>query len=519
LQWESSLDGNIGSGVSVVTSGLTVGAHTIRLIATDSQAAADTATVAVLIVAPANQPPTATITTPSQDTTATQDDAVTFTGTGSDPEDGLLTGPSLQWESSLDGSIGSGVTFAKSDLSLGAHTIRLIATDSQSAADTATVAVTIVAPANVAPTAGFTSSCTNLVCDFTDTSTDPDGTVVGWDWDFGDGEVSSQQSPQHTYAVGGPYTVTLVVTDDDVTASSQATEELSLSSPLLVGYQIEVRESPGVTITASQRTAVDNAVARWESLITGDLTPNPYAGTPSPLCAATVPVLNETIDDLVIYLEFVPIDGVGGVLGSAGPCLVRGSGSLPLIGGMRFDTADLGNMEAAGTLEDVILHEMGHVLGIGVLWNTFGYLQNPASVGGALVDTHFNGPLAIAAFDAVGGDDYSGGSKVPAENDNQEPAPVFGDGSLNFHWRESVFTTELMTPAIGFGASPLSLVTVESLHDMGYTVNPAGADPISDNFNLVGQVPAPVIVLEGDVWSGPIGIVDGQGRVSGTVQS
>jgi hypothetical protein len=154
-----------------------------------------------------------------------------------------------------------------------------------------------------------------------------------------------------------------------------------------------------------------------------------------------------------------------------------------------------------------------------VLWNTFGYLQNPASVGGALVDTHFNGPLAIAAFDAVGGDDYSGGSKVPAENDNQEPAPVFGDGSLNFHWRESVFTTELMTPAIGFGASPLSLVTVESLHDMGYTVNPAGADPISDNFNLVGQVPAPVIVLEGDVWSGPIGIVDGQGRVSGTVQS
>jgi PKD repeat protein len=427
----------------------------------------------------------------------------------------LLTGPSLQWESSLDGSIGSGVTFAKSDLSLGAHTIRLIATDSQSAADTATVAVTIVAPANVAPTAGFTSSCTNLVCDFTDTSTDPDGTVVGWDWDFGDGEVSSQQSPQHTYAVGGPYTVTLVVTDDDVTDSSPATEDLSISSPLLAGYQIEVRESPGVTLTASQRTAVDNAAARWESLITGDLTPIPYAGTPSPLCAATVPVLNETIDDLVIYLEFVPIDGVGGVLGSAGPCLIRGSGSLPLLGGMRFDTADLGNMEAAGTLEDVILHEMGHVLGIGALWNTFGLVQDPTSVSGPELDTYFDGPQAITAFDAIGGVGYSGGAKVPVENDFVSYPST---GSLNVHWRKTVFTNELMTPSIAPGSHPLSVVTVESLDDMGYSVNSAGADPFSFSFSIVDALQESAVVLVNDVWSGPIGIVDDQGRVTGTVQ-
>jgi len=515
LQWESSLDGSIGSGVTFGKSDLTVGAHTIRLIATDSQAAADTATLTVTIVAPANQAPTATITAPSQDTTATQGDAVTFGGTGSDSEDGGLTGSSLQWESSLDGSIGSGVTFAKSDLSVGAHTIRLIATDSQAAADTATVVVTIVAPTNQSPTAGFTSSCTNLVCDFTDTSTDPDGSVVGWAWDFGDGEVSSQQSPQHTYAVGGPYTVSLVVTDDDTADSSPATDGISLSSPILAGYQIEVRESPGVSLTASQRTAVDNAVARWESFITDDVSNISTVLTASVCGGATVPALDETIDDLVIYLEFIPIDGAGGVLGSAGPCRIRGTGSLPLLGGMKFDTADLANLEAQGRLEDVILHEMGHVLGIGTLWGLFGLLNDPTPTSGAILDTWFSGTAGTAAFNAIGGAGYTGGAIVPLENDNV----TYGAGSLNGHWRESVFSVELMSPAIGFGSNPLSVVTSESLVDLGYAVNSSGADAFTLTFSLVDSEQQPVLRLVDDIWQGPIEIVDAQGRVTGSFRA
>ncbi|MFC2141004.1 PKD domain-containing protein, partial [Acidobacteriota bacterium] len=55
---------------------------------------------------------------------------------------------------------------------------------------------------------------------FTDTSTDPDGTIVSWLWDFGDGNTSTQQNPSHTYAADGTYTVTLTVTDDcDLTDS------------------------------------------------------------------------------------------------------------------------------------------------------------------------------------------------------------------------------------------------------------------------------------------------------------
>ena len=68
---------------------------------------------------------------------------------------------------------------------------------------------------NVAPTAAFTYSCGELSCNFTDASTDSDGTIVSWSWNFGDAATSTAKSPSHTYAAGGTYTVTETVTDDD----------------------------------------------------------------------------------------------------------------------------------------------------------------------------------------------------------------------------------------------------------------------------------------------------------------
>jgi PKD repeat protein len=70
-------------------------------------------------------------------------------------------------------------------------------------------------PVNSPPGASFTFSCSDLICSFTNTSTDSDGGVVAWSWDFGEGASSIEQSPGHAYASDGTYTVTLVVTDDD----------------------------------------------------------------------------------------------------------------------------------------------------------------------------------------------------------------------------------------------------------------------------------------------------------------
>lgn len=69
-------------------------------------------------------------------------------------------------------------------------------------------------PINSPPGASFTFSCSDLICSFTNTSTDSDGSVVAWSWDFGEGASSVEQDPGHAYASDGTYTVTLVVTDD-----------------------------------------------------------------------------------------------------------------------------------------------------------------------------------------------------------------------------------------------------------------------------------------------------------------
>jgi PKD repeat protein len=70
-------------------------------------------------------------------------------------------------------------------------------------------------PPNQPPVASFTFSCTDLTCSFADTSTDSDGQVVAWSWDFGDETASTAQHPSRTYAAAGTYTVVLTVTDDD----------------------------------------------------------------------------------------------------------------------------------------------------------------------------------------------------------------------------------------------------------------------------------------------------------------
>jgi PKD repeat protein len=74
-------------------------------------------------------------------------------------------------------------------------------------------------PANLPPNADFdydpSSPYTNEIIQFTDLSTDSDGTIVSWDWDFGDSQTSSNQNPTHSYPENITYTVTLMVTDDD----------------------------------------------------------------------------------------------------------------------------------------------------------------------------------------------------------------------------------------------------------------------------------------------------------------
>jgi hypothetical protein len=199
----------------------------------------------------------------------------------------------------------------------------------------------------------------------------------------------------------------------------------------------------------------------------------------------------------------VPIDGVNGILGSAGPCSIRGSNQLTVYGLMRFDTADLTMMESNGILRDVILHEMGHVLGVGTLWQTKGLLT-----GAGTADPFFTGAQARAKFDEIGGAPYALGGKVPVENTG-------GPGTADGHWRESVFQHELMTGFISALVNPLSTVTAAQFIDLGYQVNLGASDAFTVTVAALRAAAAGAgIHLHNDIHRTPIQVLDERGRVT-----
>lgn len=240
---------------------------------------------------------------------------------------------------------------------------------------------------------------------------------------------------------------TIVNDDSPATAGPPPTPP-----PAPGGFQITITY-PDSTVTASQKLVFEQAAARWSQVIVGDLPDAVYQ--------------NRVIDDLEISATAPFIDGPFGVLGSAGPTQMRQTGSqLPFLGRMRFDSADMARMENDGTLLGVILHEMGHVLGLGTLWQAKGLVQGLGTSNPIYV-----GARAVAEYSSIFGIQAT---SVPVENTG-------GPGTYGGHWRETVLDAELMT---GYAESagvamPLSRITVGGLQDLGYTVNYAAADAYS----------------------------------------
>jgi len=128
-----------------------------------------------------------------------------------------------------------GLTPSHTYATAGTPTVTLTVTDNGGKSNTKTLQVTVSGgtTGNTPPVAGFVvpSTCqVGFACSFTDASTDSDGTIASWSWNFGDGTPADvNQNPTHTFAAAGPYQVALTVTDDDG-APTTITQQVTVNS-------------------------------------------------------------------------------------------------------------------------------------------------------------------------------------------------------------------------------------------------------------------------------------------------
>lgn len=296
---------------------------------------------------------------------------------------------------------------------------------------------------------------------------------------------------------------------DAFVAFGPTTMTISVGDDPLEEYDIDlVFVSNG---TSSQDQIVKDAVEVWESVIAAGVQEIDFSDSPLPAgrCGAGSPPIGDIVDDLRLFVSIDSIDGLGNVLGQATPCQVR---VIPFLndrvtsvitGVIELDEADVAALESRGLLESTIVHEIAHVLGFGTIWDEFGLLINPSVGGNPNADTHFKGPLTIAAFNAAGGDGYTGGARVPVHSGGER-------GQADGHWRQSVFGNELMSPFVSSEGSVLSAITIESFADLRLSVNLAEAKEYrlpGSGAAAMDRMKGSVIDLSGDILRAPVMLV------------
>lgn len=228
------------------------------------------------------------------------------------------------------------------------------------------------------------------------------------------------------------------------------------------------------SVTPEQRVIFESAQRTWQGVISGYQSGISLAG-------------------VTVRITSPRIDGVGGILGRAGPTTFDSQGGFLLATGgtMEFDAADIARLIANNTFYDVVLHEMGHVLGIGTLW-----VENGVYTAGS---GRYTGTHGLAAWRTEF--NRLSDTFVPVELDG-------GPGTRDGHWDEvdggggntgardglgRDLRFELMT---GWLNAPtfMSELTKSSLMDIGFVISvPEPTGLLLLGLGLIGAYGAVVV--------------------------
>ena len=185
--------------------------------------------------------------------------------------------------------------------------------------------------------------------------------------------------------------------------------------------------------------------------------------------------VGQTVSTVNINANLTTMDGAGGTLGSAGPssAVVDQAGfTLATVGNMNFDVADAANLLSNGNWQNVILHEMAHVLGFGTLWELNGVYTDGTG--------EFLGSNATAVWNSEFG--QTGTADVELQG---------GSGTANAHWNENLNGSGLVGITDGLGRdmrdelmtgwlnsnSFISNLTVAAFKDIGFLGAEAAPEP------------------------------------------
>ena len=491
-------------GAEIRIRGIEVGRAIVKVTATDPEGLAATQSFGVT-VARRNRAPKPEGSIPDQSLEPDGELTMEVSGFFSDPDGDDLTFAAESSDAAVATAAISDDVLTIVAVATGTATVTVTATDPGGLHATQSLTVTVApTPGNRPPRRvgrivdrGLYEG-DEISFDISGYFTDPDGDQLTF------AAASSNPGVAAAAVSGGELTVN-AVSAGVANVVVSATDPGDLSATQLFAVRVRQRGVVGDfdislhftdAVPAAHRPTLEAAASWWQSVLSDTEWPDVAVNGTTECRDVDVPL--ETVDDLVILVDLVELDGDLGTAARAGVCVKRDEADAfaPVLGYVRIDKADIDVLAQYDDLWEVMVHEITHVLGFGVRWVNMDLLDQES-------DPHFTGARALAAFNAAGGADYTG-AKVPTQP---------GQG----HWRESVFGSELMTSSLSINRrEPLSAITLAALIDMGYHVDLSFADDYEldgAEADLSGMDARPAFDFSDDIGRGPEIIVDRDGNI------